>query len=78
MSDKKKYVVTSITLGVIAASSAGLIGLANLITRDRIAQNEKDRINAGITRIFGQNAEISSENDAKSTIFQANTYSNLE
>ena len=65
MSSKKQYVITSITLGAIAAASAGLIGVTNLITRDQIAKNEKDRITAGITRIFGQNAQISSENDVE-------------
>lgn len=63
MSNAKKYVVTSITLGLIAAASAGLISVTNLITREKIAQNEKERINAGIVRIFGENAEISSERD---------------
>ena len=63
MSNTKKFVITSITLGAIAAASAGLISVTNLITRDQIAKNEKDRITAGITRIFGQNASISSEKD---------------
>ena len=58
MSDKKKYIITSVTLGVIAACSAVLIGVTNLVTRDRIAQNEKNKINAGIVEIFGENASI--------------------
>ena len=60
---KKRYIITSITLGLIAAGSGALIGLTNLVTKDRIAQNEKDRINAGISEIFGKNATISSENE---------------
>ncbi len=58
MSDKKKYIVTAITLGVIAASSGALIGATNLITKNRIAQNEKNKINAGIVEIFGENASV--------------------
>ena len=58
MSDKKKYVVTAITLGLIAAGSAALIGVTNLVTRERIAQNEKNKINAGIVEIFGENASV--------------------
>ena len=60
---KKHYIITSITLGLIAAASGALIGLANLVTKDKIAQNEKDRINAGISEIFGKSATISSENE---------------
>ena len=61
MADKKRYIVTSVTLGVIAASSALLIGLTNLVTRNQIAQNEKNKINAGIVEIFGKTATISTE-----------------
>ena len=60
---KKHYVITSITLGLIAAASGALIGLTNLITKDKIAQNEKDKVNAGICEIFGSSAVISSENE---------------
>ena len=60
---KKRYIITSITLGLIAAGSGALIGLTNLVTKDKIAQNEKDRINAGISEIFGNSAVISSENE---------------
>ena len=51
---KKHFVITSITLGVIAASSALLIGLTNLVTRDAIAKNEKKKINDGICEIYGK------------------------
>ena len=63
MSDKKKYIVTSVTLGVIAACSAVLIGVTNLVTRDQIAKNEKNKINAGIVEIFGENASIWSSSE---------------
>ena len=58
MSNKKKYIITAVTLGAIAACSGALIGVTNLVTKDRIAQNEKNKINAGIVEIFGENASI--------------------
>ncbi len=54
MSNIKKYVITSITLGIIAAGSAGLVALANLATRDRIKQNEIESITKGMDEIFGK------------------------
>ena len=56
--DKKHYVITAVTLGLICAASGALIGATNLITKDKIAQNEKNRINSGICEIYGQNATI--------------------
>lgn len=61
MANTKQYIITSITLGIIAMASAGLIGATNLLTRNRILQNEKDKINAGIVEIFGENSEIKKE-----------------
>ena len=52
MSNIKKYILTAVTLGLIAASGALLIAGANMITRDKIAQNEKESVNKGITKIF--------------------------
>ena len=57
----KKYIITAVTLGVIAAASAGLIGLTNLFTAKQIAKNEQNRIKAGIVEIFDENAEILEE-----------------
>ncbi len=57
----KKYIITAVTLGVIAAASAGLIGLTNLFTSKQIAINEQNKIKAGITEIFGENVEILEE-----------------
>ena len=57
----KKYIITAVTLGVIAAASAGLIGLTNLFTAKQIAQNEQNRIKAGIVEIFADDAEILEE-----------------
>ena len=56
MSDKKHYIMTSIVLGSIAAVSGVLIGVTNMITRDRIAENEKNKINDGMKVIFKQNS----------------------
>ena len=72
---KKQYVITSITLGCIAAASAGLIGLTNLITRDQIAQNEKNKINSGIVEIFGKDAKISNEDDLSGYTYVSHYYS---
>ena len=58
---KKHYIMTAITLGAIAAVSAGLIGLANLATRNRIAKNEYDKTMSGIASIFGDEAQIEKE-----------------
>lgn len=58
MSSKKKYIITAVTLGIIAAGSAALIGVTNLVTKDQIAKNEKYKINAGIVEIFGEKASV--------------------
>ena len=58
---KKHYIMTAITLGAIAAVSAGLIGLANLATRNKIAKNEYDKTMSGIASIFGSEAIIEKE-----------------
>ena len=55
---KKHYILTAVTLGSIAAVAAGVIGLTNLLTKDRIALNEQKRIQNGIKEIFGDEAEI--------------------
>ena len=57
---KKHYIMTAITLGAIAACSAGLVAAANLVTRDRIAQNEYNKTMLGILEIF-EDAEIEKE-----------------
>ena len=61
MANTKKYVITSITLGIIASASAGLIGLTNLVTREQIRKNEQNKIKAGIAAIFGDNSIILKE-----------------
>ena len=61
MASKKHYIMTSLTLGVIAAASALLIGGSNLLTKERIARNEMNNIYKGIAYIYGDSAEISSD-----------------
>lgn len=58
MANVKHFLITGIVLGSIALVSGALIGVANLVTKDRIDQNEKNEINKGITSIFGSNAKI--------------------
>lgn len=62
-SNSKKYILTGVILGSIAAVSAGLIALTNLITHEKIKQNENNKIFAGISEIFGENSKIKSEKD---------------
>ena len=57
----KKYIITAVTLGVIAAASAGLIGLTNLLTAKQIAINEQKKFDAGITAIFGETASVNKD-----------------
>ena len=52
MSNTKKYILTGVTLGSIAAVAAGLIAVTNLITEKKIKQNEIDAVNKGINEIF--------------------------
>lgn len=61
MANAKKYILTAVTLGLIAASGALLIAGTNMITKNRIAENEQKSINSGITTIYG--ADFYSEND---------------
>ncbi|MBE6136282.1 MAG: hypothetical protein E7181_03350 [Erysipelotrichaceae bacterium] len=64
---KKHYMITAITLGCIAAVAGGIIGLTNMITKDRIIQNEKNKINQGITAIYGDNITVSEEKSLSNT-----------
>ena len=75
MANKKKYIITAITLGVITATSGAIIGLSNLATRDKIAQNELDKINNGIVEIFGKNTSIDEEFDANGQKYVVKGYS---
>lgn len=50
--DMKKYLITAVTLGLIAAGGALLIAGTNLITRDQIEINRQNKINEGLAGIF--------------------------
>ena len=52
MSNTKKYIFTSITLGSIAAVSALLIGLTNLVTYNKIKENDANKIKNGLLEIY--------------------------
>ena len=60
---KKHYIITGLTLGAIAACSAALIGVTNLVTRDQIVKNEQNKIQAGIAAIYGEGAIIKNEHE---------------
>lgn len=61
MPNTKHYVITAVTLGLIGAVSALAISLTNVITKDTIAENEKNKIQSGIAEIFGQNSSVLKE-----------------
>ena len=63
MANMKKYIITAVTLGVIAATSGLLIGLTNMITRDQIARNEVAKVQSGIKSIFGDNIVVGEEKE---------------
>lgn len=74
MANKKHYIITAITLGLIAASSAVLIGVTNLITAKKIEQNEVMKINAGIEQIYGKTATITSDSDVEGYKYSNHLY----
>ena len=63
MAKIKRYVLTSVTLGLIAASSALLIAASNRLTAQKIADNEQANINKGIASIYGESALVFDEQD---------------
>ena len=62
MANPKKYILTGVILGSIAAVAAGLIAATFLITKDKIDQNEIDKLNKGLVEIF-DNEKASILND---------------
>ena len=52
MSNVKKYVLTAVTLGLIAMASGLLIGATNLITAEKIEKNNQLKIEEGIYDVF--------------------------
>ena len=75
MASKKHYIIVSVTLGAIAAASAVLIGVTNLVTRDRIKENEHQRVEAGLTYIFGDGVNIEEEKDLDTYKYVTHYYS---
>ena len=63
MANMKKYILTGVVLGSIAAASGGLIALTNLITESKISKNEVEKLNNGIRNIFGEEASIREEKE---------------
>ena len=61
-SNVKKYILTAIILGSISAVAAGAIALTNLVTKDKIAENEVISFNKGLSEIFGDGANATEEN----------------
>ena len=64
MSNRKKYILTGVILGSIAAVAASLIALTNFVTEQRIVQNEENKLNDGIKEIFGKNIKVIGVEDA--------------
>lgn len=52
MSNVKKYVLTSVILGTIAMCAGALIGVTNLITKDKITKNEQEKVASGLAVIY--------------------------
>ena len=61
MSNVKKYLLTAITLGCIAMASGLLIAGTNMITKDRIAENERISVNNGIVSVFKDDNAVGKE-----------------
>ena len=75
MPNAKKYILTGVILGSIAAVAAGLIAVTNLITAPKIKQNEVDAVNSGISSIFGEGASVKEEADLNGYQYVAHYYS---
>ena len=73
MPNVKKYILTAVTLGAIAMCAGALIGATDLITRDRIAENEVKKINEGFAKVFGEGATGNED-----TTFEYNNYTYLK
>ncbi len=57
----KKYIITALTLCLIAGASAGVIGLAHYITAPILESNVDDETTKLLQKVFGDNATFSSE-----------------
>ncbi len=76
MSNVKKYVLTAVTLGLIAMASGLLIGATNLITAERIKQNEANKINEGVKEVFDlPNGYVADRGDLEGYTYVKHCYS---
>ena len=68
----KKYILTALTLGLIAASGALLIAATNKLTKDKIIQNEQNKINNGILSLYEDypNPSIGNDTDLSNQDFK--------
>lgn len=57
----KKYIITSLTLCLIAGASAGIIGLAHYVTSPVLESNNDDATTKLLRQVFGDNSTFSSE-----------------
>ena len=55
-SNMKKYLITAVTLGLIAAGGALLISGTYMLTKDQIDKNKTASINKGLAAIYGLDA----------------------
>ena len=74
MANTKKYILTGVILGSIAAVAAGLIAVTNLVTEKKIIENEQNKINAGIKDIFGENSLVKEEKDLDNNKYTVHYY----
>ncbi len=76
MANMKKYLITAITLGAIAMASGALIGVTNLITADKIKQNEANKINEGVKEVFDMpNGYVLDRGDLEGYTYVKHSYS---
>lgn len=75
MPNKKHYIITALSLGLIAAASGGIIASVNLITRDQIKKNEEAKIRNGLVAIFGNDLVVEEEKDLESYQYVNHYYS---
>lgn len=65
-SNVKKYILTAIILGSIAAVAGGAVALTNLVTEKKIKQNEDNKLIAGVQEIFhNDNAKVNPDDEIK-------------
>lgn len=50
----KEKILPSVVLTLVCAIVCGLLAVANVLTRDKIAQAEEDKIRNGLVSVFGQ------------------------